>query len=267
MNKISLIFILSLFTFSASAEDMQLTADNRVEWHHKDQKIVAIGNAIASRGDMQVKADKMSADYKKNPQTGKNQITKVHARGNVKMKSDRADAYGNTLDYSLEQDTIILKGEPAKIQTSTETITAKDNITYHPSSKKAIALGKVEASNGKDKIFGDKMIAYFEQTSQSSDNLEMKQVEIFGNVKIINAGTTVWAEQGLYQPKNGLVELYKNVIIEQNGNLLKGDYAQSNLKTGISKLLAGKSSKQRVSGVFKEKSNKNTSTPKTTESK
>ena len=96
-----LTFIFLLTPYFAHSEDMNLTADNRVEWHHKDQKVIAIGNAIATRGDMQVKADKMSADYKKNPQNNKNQITEVHASGNVKMNTPKANAFGNTLDYDL----------------------------------------------------------------------------------------------------------------------------------------------------------------------
>lgn len=34
------------------AEDMELTADNRVEWHQQEQKIVAVGNAVATRKDL-----------------------------------------------------------------------------------------------------------------------------------------------------------------------------------------------------------------------
>jgi len=263
MNKLiyALTFLSLLHPSFVHSEDMNLIADNRVEWHHKKQQIVAIGNAVATRGDMQVKADKMSANYKRNSTTNKNQITQVHASGNVKMKSERADAYGNTLDYNLEKDIVILRGKPAKIKTATETITADDNITYYPQQQKAIALGNVKANNNKDQIFGDKMIAFFEQSSNNSQNMELKQVEIYGNVKIVNGETTVWADRGIYNPQTALVKLYDNIIIEQNGNRLQGDYAQSDLNKGISKILSGKTSKQRVTGVFKEKKqNKQSST-------
>ena len=59
MNKtLSIITLLALFSPSlAHSEDMNLTADNRVEWHHKEQKVVAIGNGTASR-----ESEKMIAD-------------------------------------------------------------------------------------------------------------------------------------------------------------------------------------------------------------
>ena len=230
-------FTIVLNLSAAQAEDMELTADNRVEWHQKEQKIVAIGNAVATRQDLRVRADKMSADYKKTPPAGKTQITSVHAEGNVIMHSQRADAFGHTLDYDLGKDLVHL-----------------DGIFYYPTDKKAIAIGNVHADNGKDKVYGDKMVAYFEPKTGSDSSLEMKRVEIYGHVKILNAETTVWADKGIYNPKSGIVKLYENITIEQNGNRLHGDYAQSDLNTGISKIMAGPSSNKRVTGVFKEKS-------------
>ena len=254
-SSLYLAFITALLSLSAAqAENMELTADNRVEWHQKEQKIVAIGNAVATRQDLRVRADKMSADYKKTPPAGKTQITSVHAEGNVIMHSQRADAFGHTLDYDLGKDLVHLQGSPAKIKTATETLTATDGIFYYPTDKKAIAIGNVHADNGKDQVYGDKMVAYFEPKTGSDSSLEMKRVEIYGHVKILNAETTVWADKGIYNPKSGIVKLYDNITIEQNGNRLHGDYAQSDLNTGISKIMAGPTSKQRVTGVFKEKS-------------
>lgn len=254
-------------TLPVRAEDMELTADNRVEWHQQKQKIVAVGNAVATRKDLRVRADTMSADYKKLPPDNKTQITAVHARGSVIMSSTRADAFGDTLDYDLGKDSMLLRGAPAKVKTETETITATDGITYYPNAQKAIAVGNVRADNGKDKVFGDKMIAYFEPKSPTDNALEMKRVEIYGNVKIINADTTVWADKGIYHPQTGIVQLYEHITIEQNGNRLHGDYAQSDLNSGISKIMAGKTSKQRVTGVFKEKSKNKKSQPAPTEQK
>ncbi len=35
--------------FPAHAEDIRLTADDKVEWHQNEQKMVAVGNAIATK--------------------------------------------------------------------------------------------------------------------------------------------------------------------------------------------------------------------------
>ncbi len=54
---------------------------------------------------------------------------------------------------------------------------------------------------------------------------------------------------GIYYPDKGKVYLYENVVINQNGNILKGDKAETDLNTGISKVLSGQS---RVSGIWYE---------------
>ena len=50
-----------------------------------------------------------------------------------------------------------------------------------------------------------------------------------------------------------------SIVIEQNGNILKGDLAETDLNTGISKLLSS-AKQRRVKGVFKEKQEKDKKT-------
>ena len=61
------------------------------------------------------------------------------------------------------------------------------------------------------------------------------------------------ALRGTYLAQAGKINLFDDVVINQNGNILKGSRAETDLNTGISKILSGSSSKGRVSGVFKEK--------------
>lgn len=257
MNK--LFYTLALLCFSVTSVNAQyinLTADKQVEWDSKAQKMTAIGNAIASKDGMDIRADKMTAYYAKNTSPNANNkttVNEVHAEGGVVMTSDTTKAYGDTMDYDVAKDTIVLRGAPAQIKTDKEFITAKDTITYYPSQEKAIALGDVYAQDQKkNKIYSDKMIAFFKKTADKG-SLDMDKVEIYGKVKIVTPSANVTADKGIYLPKTGMVKLFSNVIISQNGNHMKGDFAETNLNTGISKLIAGKTSQGRVSGIFKEK--------------
>lgn len=247
---------LGVIATPATAQYINIDADDRVEWDSNAQKITAIGNAIASKKDMEIRADQMTAYYTKNnsPQAqSKTNVSEVHAKGKVVMKSSTAKAYGDTMDYDVAKDFMVLVGQPAKIVTDKEIITAKENITYYPSLQKAIALGDVFAQDQKkNKIYSDKMIAFFKKDSKSG-SLDMEKVEIYGNVRIKTANANVTADKGIYLPSTGVVKLYDHVIIDQDGNKLNGDFAETNLNTGISKLIAGKTSQGRVSGVFKEK--------------
>ena len=64
----------------ANAEDIKLNADQRVEYHQNEQKLVAVGNAVASKGSMSIKADKLVGYY--SPKQ-KNKISRVEADGKV----------------------------------------------------------------------------------------------------------------------------------------------------------------------------------------
>lgn len=246
---------LLIATGTARAQYMNLTADKEVEWDSLAQKMTAVGNAVASKKDLQIRADKMTAYYTKNSSAAskKNAISEVHAEGDVVVTTPKAKAFGNTVDYDLAKDSVVLKGEPAKIQTEKETISAKDNITYYPSLEKAVALGEVFATDQKNnKIYSDKMVAFFEKDAKT-DNLEMTKVEIYDNIKIVTPNASVTADKGMYLPKTGIVKLYDHVLIDQQGNKLQGDFAETNLNTGKSRIIAGKTSQGRVSGVFKQK--------------
>lgn len=259
MNKLYIsVLLLTALAFPVKAEKINLVADDRVEWHQEEQKMVAVGNAVASKKDMSIRADTITAFYdssKDNTQNKKSQIKHVHAKGKVILKSARADGFGDTMDYDVASDSMILKGTPAKIKTAQEEITATGSITYYPSKQQAIALENVAATDSqKNKVYSDKMISFFEKNAQG--NLEMQRVEIYDNVKIVTKDAEVTADRGVYLPKDNLVNLYENVIIKQNDNFIRGDYAVTDLNTGVSRLQTKKGSGKRVSGVFKEKDKK-----------
>lgn len=258
---LTLVFFNLLVIPAAGAEDIHLTADEKVEWHQNEQMMVAVGNAVATKQDMNIRADKMTAYYessKKGGEKARSNIRDVHAMGGVVMTSPNAKGYGDTMDYDLIKDEMILRGDPyASIKTDNETITATDSINYYPSENKAVALGDVIASDPENKIYANKMISFFSKDQNGKQVLE--RVEIYADnnqVKIVNKDAVVTGERGLYLPQINKVRLYDNVVINQEGNILKGDYGETDLKTGISRLLSNKKTGKRVSGVFHEKNDK-----------
>ena len=95
----------------------------------------------------------------------------------------------------------------------------------------------------------------FEKNAQTG-NMEMNKIEIYDNIKIVTDKASVTADKGVYLPQTGIIKLYDHVFIDQQGNKLQGDFAETNLNTGKSRIIAGKTSQGRVSGVFKQKSQK-----------
>ena len=247
-----LTFILCLLTaLPVLAGDIILDADEQVEYHQKEQKLVAKGNAKASKDNLSINANTLIGYY--NPKN-KNKISRIEAHKDVKMTTPDATAYGDKMIYDVKEDTATLTGTPAKIKNTDFTITSKGPSTYYQSQQKAIAQDNVEAIDNKNNhVSADLMTAWF--TKDKNGNLILDKIDIEQNVKIISKDATVTALKGTYHALTGKIYLYDNIVINQNGNILKGSKAETDLNTSISKILSGEKS-GRVQGVFKEKKKK-----------
>ncbi len=229
-------------------DDITIVAKDKVEWHNKEGKMVAIGDAKASNSSVSVSAKKLEGYY--DTAAGKKQITRVFGYDDVVLVSDSAKGFGDKLEYDIKKDEAILIGAPAVIKTEAETLKAKDKIYYYPTKKEALAKGGVEAqTQDGSKIFAEEMKAYFKASNNSS--MELDKVDIFDNIKIVTKDATVNAQKGVYYPQSGEIHLFEDVVIKQGDNVLRGDKAVANVKTGVSKLVAG--SKGQVKGTFKAK--------------
>ena len=95
-------------------------------------------------------------------------------------------------------------------------------------------------------MYADKMYAFL----SSGQEQKLEKIEAFDNVNVITPDGTAKGDYGLYRPDKDEVELNRNVVIVQDGNVIKGDKAITNLTTSVSRVLADKTNKNRVSGVI-----------------
>ena len=248
------LLILSLCSFIAApvlADDITLDANDGVEYHQKEQKLIAKGDAVAKKKDLSIKADTLIGYY--SPKS-KNKISRIEAHGKVEMTTPETSTFGDKMIYDVKEDTAILNGTPAKIKSPEFSITSKGPITYYQSQQKAVANEGVEAVDNKgNHVYADLMTAWF--IKDKNNQLVLDKIDIEQNVKIVSKDATVTALKGTYNAISGKIYLYDNVIINQNGNILKGSRSETDLKTSISKILSD-GQKGRVSGVFKEKKKK-----------
>ena len=251
LNKLFILSFCLLMATPSFAEDITLDADDRVEYHQKEQKLVAKGNAKAAKKDLSIKADTLIGYY---APKSKNKISRIEAHKKVEMITPEISAFGDKMIYDIKDDTAVLTGSPAKIKSPEFTITSNGPITYYQSQQKAVAKDSVEAVDKQNNhVLADLMTAWF--TKDNKGELVLDKIEIEQNVKIISKDTTVTAKRGTYNALSGIINLYDDVVINQQGNILRGSRAETNLKTSISKIISG-GQNNRVSGVFKEKKKK-----------
>jgi lipopolysaccharide export system protein LptA len=125
-------------------------------------------------------------------------------------------------------------------------------VEYYSTDRKAIARGDalIVTKDGRS-IAADTLIGYLAPaaatgaapaTTSAADPLSqagnLKKVEAIGHVTIRTTTDTVTGDRGVYLPPSGRARLGGNVRIMQGPNLLTGNDALVNMKTGVATLLA-----------------------------
>lgn len=242
-----------------SADDQEapvtVEADDGIEWIREDQMYVARGNAKAERGGVTVEADRLTALYR--DVNGATDIYRLEAIGNVVITSEKQTGYGERAVYDLDEAVAVMLGTktPPRLETGTETITARDSLEYWDQRQIAVARGNAEARKDDRTIRADTLIARFEKDAEGT--LVAKRMDAVGNVVITTAEEVARGDEGIYNVDSETAILQGNVRITRGENQLNGERAEVNLKTGISKLLAGPDgTRQRVRGLFNPKTGK-----------
>lgn len=230
----------------ATKNDTTIDINAKVGYYNQTANLLDLeGNikAFFSEG-MTMETEKITYDFNKYMGYGKTPVKGYGVYGDIKAQG---------LEFFTKDKLIIFKGKSnikindrkSKTKKVMLTVDATKQIELHQSENKVVAIGNVITKNDKNTIYADKMTSFFE-------NNEMKKVDFSGNIKVVSQDGVVTADRGEYFVKEEVVKLYDNVTITQGENKLKGEYAETSMKTGISKIIGSEKSGGRISGVFKE---------------
>ena len=222
------------FGNTGSALPVAIEADQGVEWRQNEQVYIARGNATAKRGETTIRADALYAHYRKT-QDNRQEIYKITAEGAVKITTPKETITSDTAEYLVETSVFTLKGRPVKIDSGKSTLTAA-LVVYNSKSKVATVTGGAQVVEDKKRVRADRFIAFFKEEGGKQS---LKRVEALGNVIITTPTEIARGNKGDYDAESQVATLSGNVRLTRGDNQLNGDRAEVNMKTGISKLLAG----------------------------
>lgn len=232
--------------------EIQVFADDGIEWVSEANRVIAHGNAKATRGTVTVTADTLTAYYRDGD--GGNEIWRLDADGNVTIATPTETATGYKATYDLDKAIFVLRGTPAKLVTPTDEITAKDTLEYWEKERMAVARGDALAVSKDKSIKADVLTAHFKDKAGSAPaasgrkaakgtaagggqgDLELQRADAYGHVLLITAKEQVTGDRGDYNLETGIATVSGSVKLTRDGNELNGGYAHVNLNTGISKL-------------------------------
>ena len=210
-----------------------------------------------------------------NADEGGNEIYRLEAQGNVVIFTPTDRAQGDNAVYDLDQAVMVMTGRNLRLTTPNDVLTARDDLEYWSDKHMAVARGDaVVVTNDHRRIAADVLVAYTtppppapatttkvsattaSPPAANSDPLgaagKLQKVEAFGHVVISTPTDVVTGERGVYVPDTGIAILLDHVRITRGQNQLEGSEAEVNLKSGVSRLLAGNRGKgnARVQGIL-----------------
>ncbi|MCR6629901.1 MAG: hypothetical protein NVV74_07525 [Magnetospirillum sp.] len=247
--------------------EIQVYADNGIEWISEATRVVARGNAKAIRGTVTVTADTLTAYYREGPKG--NEIWRLDADGNVTITTPTETATGYKGTYDLDKAIFVLRGTPAKLVTPTDTVTANETLEYWERERMAVARGDAFATNQDKSIKADVLTAHFRDKGAApaagkppakadaagqGSSLELQRADAYGHVVLTTPKEQVTGDRGDYNLESGIATVSGSVKLVREGNELNGGFAHVNLNTGISKLFGAapgsKGGDTRAHGTF-----------------
>ena len=217
-------------------QPLEINAEDGIEWRRDEQLYIARGNAEAIRGEITVYADVMTAHYKKTG-SGSTDIDRIDIEGNVRIVSPGATVYGDRGAYDVINGVLVLVGDNLRLESGDDLITARDSLEYWERKHMAVARGAAEAIRGDKRIQADVLTALFKPGA--GDNLTLSQVDAYGNVRIFTATEFASGDRGVYYMDREFATLTGSVKITRDDNQLNGEYAEIDMKAGVSRLLPG----------------------------
>jgi lipopolysaccharide export system protein LptA len=227
---------------------IEVYADEGIEWQQDTLTFLARGNARAVRGEVTVYGDELHAFYRKLPDGG-TEIWRLDAINNVRIVTPSETASGDRGVYDIDNGILILTGKVVRLVTSTDEVTAHQQLEYWERKQMAVARGNAEVFSDGKNLRADVIVAYMKRDKFGKSSI--RRVEAFDNVTIETKTEKATAERGIYNVKSGIATLMGSVMIVRDGNQLSGCKAEVNMNTGTSKMFScqGEGGGQ-VGGVF-----------------
>ena len=220
---------------SSTDEPIEIYADNGIEWHKNSKKYVALGNARAVSGGLSLKSDKIEAFYNETKDSSMD-IANVIAKRNVVIQDKKMKITGgNFAEYNVKKDYFKVNGSRLKLTSQKNILRSNNKMEYWRSKGVAVATGKAEAQKENEFIVkADRLVWNLYEIDKK---ITVKKIIGFSNVSIRSNNEVAFSDKGIYNNITEVCKLFGNVRLQRGDSFLTGEYAEVDLKSGISKIL------------------------------
>ena len=264
-------------------QPIDINADQTLEWHRDDQQYIARGHVVATQGNATIKADTITADYRKDDahKGGAGAIYQLTAVGHVILISQGNQAFGDKAIYNVDTGKAIMTGQHLVMNGDDGSVTARDNFLYDNNAGEVTANGAARlvrpTDAGADVITADTLSAWFAQKgsakvwgapqparpgsdSAKKDNNDdgggngkgksLDHATADGHVVLTTPTEIMHGDHGTYDNNTQIAVVTGHVRIDRGPNVLTGDRAQVNLQTNVSQMIVDPKSGHQVHALF-----------------
>lgn len=230
-----------------SNSPIEIEAESGIEWRRNEKQYIARGNAVAKRGDLTVNADTLTAHYR-DKAAGGSEIWQIEADGHVRLQSPGRTVTGEHATYNLDTRVLKVTGSNLGVDTGKEKLTADDSLEYQDGPQVAVARGNATVVQTDRRVRADTMTGHFQR--QTDGKLRLMRMEADGHVEVKTPDTYATSDKGDYDLTADIMTLSGNVKVTNAGNQFNGEYAEVNIKTGVSRLLGNPSGTGKVKSLI-----------------
>ena len=226
---------------------LSIEASVSLEWNQTKNVYIAIGDALVEQDDKSLKADKIIAHYDSSSKD--RDLTDISATGSVVFIDGENVARGSKINYRIDDEAYDLFGPDAIVTSPRGIMTAAGSIAYNTinsEEKQVIAIGAASYKDGNGRVIeGARVVALLDADGA------IKTISANGNAKVVTPkGIITTADRLDYVSATDRADLFGNVKIINDENIMRGARAEVEFDKEISRLLSDNSGK-RVTGVLK----------------
>lgn len=202
----------------------------------EENTLTAHGNVVATRGDVVLHCDELTAYYKKNTETAsedtpKTGLEKVVAQGHVVITQNENQGFGDLLVYIVATDHVRLTGQDLRVAGPDYILTAKDSLDYFRQDNVAVATGNARFKKQDQQVLSHVLRASFQPGEKGK--LTLHDIVAPHPVVIVTQDQTITANSGKYRADADTAYLFGEVKMTQGENQIYGQYGEYSRATGL----------------------------------
>lgn len=225
--KVIIIYFFLFFSMLQARElgQTEITTEEGIEVYQKEKYYLLKKNVEIESDNFKLTAHKVKAYFEKDLYD----IVDIYSQGNVVLQSNQGlKVLGNAVDYNVKKEIINIRGENSFLQNTEFTMVSDGSIDLNNISGEFQLYGpNSKLSTNDTKIIGEDIKGKYVIVNGKNiiDKLKVKD-KIQVNIK--TETSNMFAKRADYNKQENIIELFENVKIIRNNELITGDYAKIN---------------------------------------